>query len=169
MKWWVISGNINEVSCTKTRQLNFFLILFLVDTMSHEVVLKNRVVVFIHFSLCFKSPHSFVGELGEDPPPDGYSASPTGGADGVLPEAAVYPAGWLSGSPCFGRINKTLSWLFSFNSSITEQCRRCCNHPKGAAFVVLCWIGEKWALWCRTWTNMKVIWIFCFYGLLFIH
>lgn len=51
----MISGNINEVSCTKTRQLNFFLILFLVDTMSHEVVLKNRVVVFIQFFLCVSS------------------------------------------------------------------------------------------------------------------
>lgn len=46
-----------------------------------------------YFHLFFKSPDSFVGELGEDPPPNGYWASPTGGAAGVLPEAAVYPAG----------------------------------------------------------------------------
>lgn len=83
--------------------------------------------------MCFKSLDSFMGELGEDPPPDGNTASPTGGADGVLPEAAVYPAGWLLDSFCLGRINQILSWLFEFNSNRMEQCS---DLPKVAEFIV---------------------------------
>lgn len=59
----------------------------------HQPSARLHIYVVVSGFLGVQSPDSSVEQLGEDPVPGGHSASTAGGADGVLPEATLHPAG----------------------------------------------------------------------------
>lgn len=61
------------------------IIIFILDNGSTSMLLSGFLGV--------QSPDSSVEQLSEDPVPGGHSAPTAGGADGVLPEAALHLAG----------------------------------------------------------------------------